>query len=69
MKIGDTVAIRISRRRDLVFGRLVTVSEGVAQVVVNGKTYIRQLKRVYNYRKARSEIEKKKDRWRRMEIK
>ena len=62
MKIGDTVAIRVSRSRDLVFGRLVTVSEGVAQVIVNGKTFIRQLKRVYNYRTARAEIERAKHR-------
>ncbi len=62
MRIGDTVAIQISKDRHLVFGKLLEVNAGVATVLVGASRYTRQLKRVRPYNAARCEINKRKKR-------
>lgn len=56
MKIGDRVAIQVSKTRTIVFGRLAEVVAGEAVVDVGGKRFERALKRVRTERDALLEI-------------
>ena len=56
MKIGDKVAIQVSKTRTLVFGVLANVDRWEATVDVGGRLYRRALKRVRTNQSALTEI-------------
>lgn len=56
MKIGDRVAIQVSKTRTIVFGRLAEVIAGEAMVDIDFVRFKRALKRVRTERDAMLEI-------------
>lgn len=60
MKIGDEVAIKISKGRESAFGKLVGVFLDAGVVEVDGQLFSRQWKRIKTASAARSEIKRRK---------